>query len=187
MSSHAFLQVLHPKPGPVAIRLPPARRGHQPSSQALSREFLLRAFLVALFVVLTYQFSWTWLRFATSAAVVRMSSFLGLAASRMSFDTIRIQGQLFRTVIACTFVDVFMGSIPLLWDVKKSLLRNASRLMAVALVFFGFNLMRLETAQVLYFRGVPWTVADEVLGGFAYFAVWVFLWRQRTWRFLREV
>jgi exosortase/archaeosortase len=110
-----------------------------------------------------------------------------MATARVSFDTIRIQGQLFRVVIACTFVDVLIGSIPLLWDVRKPLLRNASRLLAVAVIFFGLNLVRLEIAQVLYFRGVPWTVADEVLGGFAYFAVWLFLWRQRTWRILREV
>src|SRR5437899_3710297 len=113
----------------------------------LNREFLLRASFVALFVLLTYQFPWRWLRFVTSAAVLRISSSLGMATARVSFDTIRIQGQLFRVVIACTFVDVFMGSIPLLWDVRKSLLRNASRLLAVAVIFFGLNLVRLEIAQ----------------------------------------
>ena len=175
LNSQPLLHALPAKPGLAAIRLP-----------RLSREFLLRAGLIALFVVLSYQFSWQWLRFVTSVAVLRVSALFGMAAARVSFDTIRIQGQLFRIVIACTFVDVFMGSIPLLWDVKKSLLRNALRLVAVALIFFGLNLVRLEIAQVLYFRGVPWTLADEVLGGFAYFAVWLFLWRQRTWRVLRE-
>jgi exosortase/archaeosortase len=168
--------LLHAEPDLAAIRMP-----------WLNREFLLRASFVALFVLLTYQFPWRWLRFVTSAAVLGISSSLGMATARESFDTIRIQGQLFRVVIACTFVDVFMGSIPLLWDARKSLLRNASRLLAVAVIFFGLNLVRLEIAQVLYFRGVPWTLTDEVLGGFAYFAVWLFLWRQRTWRLLREV
>lgn len=151
----------------------------------LSREFPFRATLVALFVLLTYQFRWHWLRFVTSAAVLRISASLGMTTARVSFDTICIQGQLFRVVIACTFVDVVIGSIPLLWDVRKSLLRNASRFLAVAVIFFGLNLVRLEIAQVLYFRGVPWPFADEVLGGFAYFVVWLFLWRQRTWRVLR--
>jgi exosortase/archaeosortase len=168
--------LLHPKLDPAAIRLP-----------WLSREFLLRSSLVALFVLLTYRFPWRWLRFVTSAAVLRICASLGMATARVSFDAIRIQGQLFRVVIACTFVDVFMGSIPLLWDVRKSLLRNALRLLAVAVIFFGLNLVRLAIAQVLYFRGVPWTLTDEVLGGFAYFAVWLFVWRQRTWRLLREV
>ena len=153
----------------------------------LSREFLLRASLVALFVLLTYCFPWRWLRFVTSAAILRISASLGMAAVRVSFDSIRIQGQLFRVVIACTFVDVFIGSIPLLWDVRKSLSRNGARLLTVAVIFFALNLVRLEIAQILYFRGVGWTLADEVLGGFAYFAVWLFLWRQRTWRLLCEV
>jgi exosortase/archaeosortase len=168
--------LLHPKLDLAAVRLP-----------RLGREFLLRVSLVALFVLLTYQFPWQWLRFVTSVAVLRISASLGMATARVSFDTIRIQGQLFRVGIACTFVDVFMGSIPLLWEVRKSLLRNASRLLAVAVIFFGLNLVRLEIAQVLYFRGAPWMLADEVLGGFAYFAVWFFLWRQRTWRLLRAV
>ena len=112
----------------------------------LSREFLFRSSLVALFVLLTYQFPWHWLRFVTSVAVLRISSFLGMATARMSFDTIRIQGQVFRVVIACTFVDVVMGSIPLLWEVGKPPLRNASRLVAVAVIFFGLNLVRLEIA-----------------------------------------
>lgn len=170
------LSLLHPRLDRAAIRLP------RPS-----RESLARASLVALCVLLTYQFSWRWLRFVTSVAVLHISASLGMAAARVSFDTIRIQGQLFRVEIACTFVDVFMGSIPLLWDVGKSLLRNVSRLLAVAVIFFGLNIVRLEVAQVLYSRGVSWTLADGVLGGFAYFAVWIFLWRQRTWPILREV
>ena len=173
MSSPPFL---HAELALADIRLP-----------RLGREFLFRAGLVALFVLLTYCFPWQWLRFVTSAAVLRISASLGMAAARVSFDTIRIQGQLFRVVIACTFVDVVMGSLPLLWDVRKSLSRNGARLLAVAVIFFALNLVRLEIAQVLYFRGVSWTFADQVLGGCAYFAVWLFLWRQRTWRILREV
>ena len=106
----------------------------------LSREFLLRASLVAVFVLLTYQLPWQWLRFVTSAAVLRICASLGMPTARVSFDALRIHGQLFRVVIACTFVDVFMGSIPLLWDVRKSLLRNALRVLADAVSFFGNGL-----------------------------------------------
>ena len=169
------LPLSHPRLDLAAIRLP-----------RLSRESLARASLVVLFVLLSYQFPWQWLRFVTSVAVLRISASLGMATARVSFDTIRIHGQLFRVEIACTFVDVFMGSIPLLWDVGKSLLQNASRLLAVAVIFFALNLVRLEIAQVLYARGVPWTLADGVLGGFAYFAVWLFVWRQRTWPLFSE-
>jgi exosortase/archaeosortase len=103
-----------------------------------------------------------------------------MATSRVSFDTILLGGQAFQFVIACTFVDVFMGSIPLLWDLKKSVLRNILWLIATAAVLFGFNVVRLEVAQVLYYRGVSWTMADEVRG-VAYFAVWLAIWRLRSW------
>ena len=155
---------------PAAIRLP-----------LLRREFLYRAGLVAIFVTLTHQFRWEWLRFLTSEAILRISLWLGMETARVSFDTISIQGQLFQFVIACTFVDVSMGSIPLLWDLKKPLLRNVSWLLMIVIVLFGFNLLRLEIGHLLYAHGLPWTVADQVLGGFAYFAVWLFIWSQRTW------
>lgn len=157
--------------GPTPIKLP-----------GVSREFLCRAGLVAVFGATAHQVSWEWLRFLTSECVLRLSSSLGMATSRLSFDTILVGRQAFQFVIACTFVDVFMGSIPLLWDLKKSVLRNILWLIATATVLFGFNVARLEVAQVLYYRGVPWTVADEVLGGVAYFAVWLAIWRLRSWK-----
>ncbi len=100
---------------------------------------------------------------------------------RVSFDTILVGGQATQFVIACTFVDVFMGSIPLLWNLKNSVFRNILLLLATATLLFGFNVVRLELAQVLHYRGVTWTVADEVLGGVAYFAVWLAIWRLRSW------
>jgi hypothetical protein len=155
---------------PKSVRLP-----------RLSGEFLCRAALVAVFATMAHQFRWEWLRFLTSEAILRISSFLGMAAARESFDTIRVPGQFVQFVIACTFVDVYMGSIPLLWDLKKTLLNNVSRLIAVAIILFGSNLVRLEITQILFAHRVSWTVADGLVGGFAYFAVWLFIWRQRSW------
>jgi exosortase/archaeosortase len=157
--------------GPAPTKLP-----------GLGREFLCRVGLVAVFAAAAHQFQWEWLRFLTSECVLRISASLGMAASRASFDTIQVGRQAFQFVIACTFVDVFMGSIPLLWDLKKSVPRNILWLIAAAAVLFGFNVVRLEVAQLLYDRGVSWTVADEVLGGFAYFAVWLAIWRLRSWK-----
>lgn len=147
----------------------------------LSREFLCRAGLVAIVVTITHQLSWEWLRFLTSEAILRLSALLGMATARTSFDTILVQQTLFRFVVSCSFVDVFAGCIPLLWNLRKSIFRNLGWILASAPVVFGFNVARLELAQVLYARGVSWTLADEVLGGFAYFAVWVIIWQLRSW------
>jgi hypothetical protein len=148
----------------------------------LTREFCCRIGLVAVFAAAAHQTSWEWLRFLTSECVMRVSASLGMSASRISFDTILVGGHATQFVIACTFADVFMGSVPLLWNLKHSALRNTLRLLASAMLLFGFNVGRLELAQILYCRGVTWTVADEVLGGVAYFAVWLAIWRLRSWK-----
>lgn len=147
-----------------------------------SREFLCRAGLVAIFVVLAHLFRWEWLRFLTSEAILRISAALRMVTERVSPDTIRIDTGIFQFVTACTFVDVFMGSISLIWDLRKSLPRNLWRLAIAAAALFCFNVVRLEIGQILYSRGVPWTVADDIVGGLAYFAVWLVIWRLRTWQ-----
>ena len=143
----------------------------------LRLQFLWRAGLVAVFAAAAHQFTWGWLRFVTSEVILRISTALGLTAVRISHDTILMRGELFCFVIACTFIDVFLGSIPLLWDLEKSLLNNILGLIAAAAVLFCFNVVRLEIGQILYLRGVSWTLAHEVMGGFAYLAVWLVLWR----------
>lgn len=146
-----------------------------------TREFLVRACLVAVFVAVCHELSWQWLRFITSEAVSSLSAMLGMDTARLSFDTIRVQETQIRFVVSCTFVDVFLGSLPLLWDLRRSLLRNCSRLVVAGTVLFAFNLVRLQIAQVLYAHGASWEVADGVLGGIAYFLVWVAIWQLRTW------
>jgi exosortase/archaeosortase len=145
-------------------------------------EFCCRVGLVAIFAAAAHQISWEWLRFLTSECVLRISAFLGMTSSRVSFDIIVVGGQAAQFVISCTFVDVFMGSIPLLWNLEKSVFRNILRLLAAATLLFAFNVLRLEFGHVLYYWGAPWTVADQVLGGLAYFAVWLAIWRLRSWK-----
>lgn len=94
---------------------------------------------------------------------------------RVSADTIRVQGVLFRFVTSCTFVDVVMGAIPLVWAFNKSIARNVLALLPLAAVLFAFNIVRLEISQLLYARGTPWILADDLVGGIAYFAVWIFI------------
>jgi len=140
---------------------------------SLGRVFVCRALLVSILVILTHQFAWGWLRFLTSEAVLRLSASLGMETQRVAADTIRVQGELFRFVISCTFVDVVMGAIPLVWNLKKSISSNLLTVISLAVGLFGFNALRLEIGQLLYAYGAPWSLADGVLGGVAYFAVWL--------------
>lgn len=149
-----------------------------------ARGFLFRALLVGIVVILTHQFAWNGLRYVTSEIVVRLSQTAGLSAERFSADTIRVQGNLFQFVISCTFVDVIMGMIPLVWALNKSVARNLLTVIPMAIGLFSFNVVRLQIGQLLYARGVPWLLADEVLGGIAYFAVWILIvsWFSKYWR-----
>ena len=147
------------------------------------RGFLCRALLVAVVVTLTHQFAWGGLRYVTSETVLRLSESAGLTGERLSGDTIRIQGNLFQFVISCTFVDVVIGMIPLVWAFNKSVAKNLMAIIPLAIGLFTFNVVRLEIGQLLYARGVPWLLADEVLGGIAYFAVWILIvsWFSKYW------
>lgn len=142
---------------------------------SLRVSFLLRVSLAVAFAFFAHLFNWEWLRFATSEVILRASACLGLASRRVSFDTIAIQGSFFQFVTSCTFVDVVIGSLPLVWNDKAALSRNLLRLGTTAAALFLFNVVRLEIGQMLFIYGAPWVVADSILGGISYFAVWLVL------------
>ena len=143
--------------------------------------WLRRGALCALAVLICYQFDWTLLRFLTSEAVLRITAALGFPAARLSPDALRIGGLQLRFVIACTFADVFCGALPLLWNGQRSYLRNLLDFAMFAAGLFLFNLLRLECGLLAYLNGVPWEVAHGIEGGIAYFLVWLWIERRRSW------
>ncbi|HVO61663.1 MAG TPA: hypothetical protein VMT53_12045, partial [Terriglobales bacterium] len=94
-----------------------------------------------------------------------------------SGDAVMWKGVVYRYVNACTFVDVCFGSVPLLWNIRHSLVRNLSFMGTVALGMFCFNVCRLSFSDILFAAGVPWDVAHNVISGISYFLVWVWIWR----------
>ena len=50
----------------------------------------------------------------------------------------------------------------------------------MALALFAFNVFRLSVSDVLFAVGLPWDLAHNVISGFAYFLVWVWVWRHRA-------
>ena len=147
-----------------------------------SAEFLCRLALTALFSVVAHQFQWEELRYLTSEAMLRLSALLRMPTARDSFDTIVIQGHFVQFVASCTLAEMYLGSLPLIWDLKQSTPKNLLRLLAVAVALFGLNIVRLELGQIAYTHGVPWISAHDIPLGFAYFAVWVVVWRTRNWQ-----
>ena len=147
-------------------------------------DLLWRAGLAAALVVLTYQGDWNALKAVTTEAVLRVSALLGLDEARISFDTVRIGHTPVRFVISCTFADVYAGAIPLLWNRSRSVAFNAAAMLAAGAALFVFNVLRLVAGHALFLRGWPWVVTDGVLGGVAYFCVWLVVWHRRSWRIL---
>ena len=142
----------------------------------------MRALLAAAAVVLCYQLRWDYLRFLTAELNVRLDALAGVSLQRISADTVLWKGEVYRYVIACTFADVWCGAIPLVWDCGRTVLRNLARVVIFGIVLIAFNVFRLSVSDVLFAAGVPWDAAHGVIGGIAYFAVLVWIWKHRPWR-----
>ena len=166
----------------TAARSQPWPRGRDRSQRfPLRAEFAWRALLAAGLVLLCYRFQWTFLRLATTESIFRLSNALGLDMQRVAWDTVQLNSTQIRFTIACTFADVWCGSIAFLWARHAAITQNLAKLAGYTAGLFLFNIFRLELGFVLYDHGVSWTWAHEAMGGLAYFLVWLWLWRRRSW------
>ena len=149
----------------------------QPSrSESQSRTLLIRFALAALAVAFSYCFRWEFLRFLTSEANLRLDLLAGIHLQRIAADAVMWKGLPYRYENPCTFIDVWFGSIPLLWNLRRSAARNLSFIAAVAVGMFCFNVFRLSVSDVLFATGLPWNLAHNVISGLSYFLVWVWIW-----------
>jgi hypothetical protein len=142
-------------------------------------EVLVRFALVPIAVAICYGFRWEVLRYLTSEANLRLDLLAGLHLQRLSLDTVQWRGSTYRYENACTFVDVWFGSIPLLWNLRRSVAANLGFFARLALAMFVFNVLRLSLSDVLFSTGLNWDLAHNVVSGIAYFAIWVWIWRNR--------
>jgi hypothetical protein len=140
-------------------------------------ELAVRVALAAVAVVICYQFQWHWLRYVTSELNLRCDWLAGIPIRRLTFDTVTWNGVIYRYEIACIFADVWCGSIPLLWKLDRTIPQNLGRLALFSAALLAFNIARLSFSDVLYSWAVPWPIAHSLMGGVAWFLVWVWLWR----------
>lgn len=148
----------------------PSRNGSQ------SRVLAIRFTLAALAVAVSYFFRWELLRFWTSEANLRLDLLAGIHLQRISPDAVMWKGVLYRYENACTFVDVWFGSIPLLWSLHRSVARNIAFAAVLAAGMFCFNVFRLSVSDVLFAAGLSWNLAHNAVSGISYFMVWVWIW-----------
>jgi hypothetical protein len=146
-------------------------------------DFLIRALLCALAVLICYQFRWEWLRYLTSEMNLRLDAVAGVHLQRLSADTVLWRGQVYQYVVACTFADVWCGAIPFLWDLRQTMSRNLLRLAAFTPALFAFNVLRLTLSDVLCAHGFSWNIGHNVVSGVSYFLIWS--WLRRSSRTLQ--
>jgi hypothetical protein len=150
-------------------------------SSLLNLSFIVRVCATALFVFLSYRVKWEFLRYSTSELNLRLDSLIGIFLERVSNDTLLWHGVLYRYQNACIFVDVWCGSIPLLWKLNGSNAENIRCLSLFSLSLFGFNVVRLTLSDCLYSVGLPWLWSHGILVGITYFLVWTWIWRRKAW------
>jgi hypothetical protein len=132
-------------------------------------------------VVVCYRFDWLWLKDITASLNLQLDRLAGVPLERLSIDTVRLGPKLFQYVIACTFADVWCAAIALVWNTRQSVARNLEFLAAFTLGLFVLNVVRLTAADVIYAAGMSWSLAEGLIGGLAYFAVWLVILRRHAW------
>jgi hypothetical protein len=119
------------------------------------RSDALRILLVPLFVVLCYQFDWWAWRSLFTDAIMAFAPWLGAQAVRRGVESFTCNGTFYKVAIACTALDAFFGSIPLVWKVRLSVTRNLAFLAAYLACLSVLNLVRLLLGFALYLRAYP--------------------------------
>ena len=138
-------------------------------------ETLLRFALVLPFVILCFVFPWhTWRGAITAALIAGLHDPLNPAVP-LDFDIFSYGSGTFQIGTSCVALDVFFGSIPLLWQRQRSLGRNLVFFAVYFLVLSTVNLVRLILTFRLNATGVSWFLAHDVISGFFYFGIWVWI------------
>jgi hypothetical protein len=135
---------------------------------------LVRALLALAFQIAGGMADWNILRLLVSEAHLYISNAMRFNMHRVSFDMLELNGDFFHYTPACTFIDVFLLSIPLIWNLHAGLNKNILKLCFYFIALSLFNLVRLQISILLFDNGMPWWLAHDKLTSICYFLI--FLW-----------
>jgi len=141
----------------------------------------LRIALVPVFVLACYQFAWLAWRSFNCTAFLAISHTLGISAWRLSTVAFASQGRGYHFDIACTAVDAFLGSVPLLWNWHKPIRANLAFFTLYFAVLNIANMARLSLGMLIFVWGVPWWLSHEAMSGVCYFLMFLWIARRRGW------
>lgn len=135
---------------------------------------LIRVSLGLVFQIAGGMADWNTLRLLVSETHLYISNAMSFNMHRVSFDMLELNGEFFHYTAACTFIDVFLLSIPLIWNLHFSLNKNILKLCFYFAALSLLNLVRLQISILLFYNAIPWWLAHQTLTGICYFLI--FLW-----------
>ncbi len=138
--------------------------------------------LAPILVLGCYQFAWLAWRRLNCSIFLTIAQAAGISVERLSDVTFASMGRLLRWDIACTGLDAFAGSVPLLWETERSIGWNVGFFAAYFMGLMAANQARLVLGMWLYESGVPWWLSHEALAGVCYFALFLWIARRRVWK-----
>lgn len=109
-----------------------------------------------------YGFQWEWLRTANVACLHAILQGLGCHVQSIG-HAMTVEGRAFVADRDCTYVDLILCSLPLLWRVRRSLADNAAVLASFAAVVVVVNLARATLAIYVTARGGSWFWSHDMV------------------------
>ena len=131
-------------------------------------------------VLLAYLFPWAGVKEMITSGCLAACELIGLQVVRLSPATFVLGGMPLRIDTGCSMVDVYLGSLPLLWCAGRSWLWNGGVAASFFLLLMPLNIVRLVAGFWAISYGASWFWAHEVVAGFVYYAIFESLcqWRQ---------
>lgn len=146
-----------------------------------SQEIATRLLLVAPLFFLTHAFSWILLRNWTTTLIIQGDALLGTHLIRLSPTSFSVGDHYFQVVVACTSIDALIGSLPLLYDRRTSLLKFFGFFLVYSIIVQFINLSRLVLGFFAFDHGVSWKIAHEIPSGVFLFIWFIWLLHHRGW------
>lgn len=122
-------------------------------------------------VALAHLFAWREWCAWNARLIVAVSTALGMPIQQTGPYQFTFPDWPMYVAVSCTFLDAYLGSLPLLWEKSSSLLRNFLILLLALPIFVLLNLVRLELGFALFLHGWSWNASHEIMAAFFYFGL----------------
>lgn len=144
-----------------------------------------RLALAGAIIALANALDWTWLRWLSSELALQFASWRGFDVQRTAVDTVGWNGHVYAYSVSCTFVDLALAMVVMVWRgalrLRDNLLRAGLAIAAVLLLTqmknaaqfiaidagYGWNDVRIIGNMLAYSLAVSWALfrlEDDIAG-----------------------